>query len=151
MVNWIFLTQDKDGWGTVVNTVMNLQVLRNVGSFLKIWEMIWPSIKTLFAGVIYLARFNKGKIQTFGRLTEWEILKCGRQSSRSSRWHSKWGIAQKREWRITTPQRPSICSRYVMNNGCYETQFQMEDTTACSKLLLRHFPRVLTEFTMCLA
>jgi hypothetical protein len=52
------------------------------------------------------------------------------------------GMAQKREWRITTPQRLSICSGYVMNNGCYETQFQMEDTTTCSKLLLRHFPRV---------
>jgi len=89
-----------------------------------------------------LARFNKGKIQTFGRLTEREILKCGRQSSCSSLRTFEMGMAQKREWRITTPQRPSICSGYVMNNGCYETQFQMEDTIACSKLLLRHFPKV---------
>jgi hypothetical protein len=142
MLDWIFLIRDRDRWGTVVNRVMNHRVLQNVGNILKIWVMICSAIKTLFAGVIYLARFNKGKIQTFGQLTEWEILKCGRQSSCSSSMTFQMKMAQKREWRITTPQRLSICSGYVMNNGCYETQFQMEDTTTCSKLLLRHFPRV---------
>ena len=52
------------------------------------------------------------------------------------------GDGSKREWSITTPQHLSICSGYLMKNGCYETQFQMEGITACSKLLLRNFPGV---------
>jgi hypothetical protein len=97
VADWIFLTQDKDRWVTVAKTVMNLRVLRNVGNFLKIWEMTCSSIKTLFAGVTYLANCNKGKIQTFGRLSEWEILKYSRQSRCSSRWHSNWRWLKKKE------------------------------------------------------
>jgi hypothetical protein len=95
VVDWIFMTEEREGWWTVVNTVINLRVPRNVGNNFKIWEMIRSSIKALFTGVIYLARFNKGKVQKFDGLTEWEILKCGRQSSCSSRWHSKRGWLQK--------------------------------------------------------
>jgi hypothetical protein len=32
---WIDLTQDRDQWRAVVNTVLHLQVLRNVGKFLS--------------------------------------------------------------------------------------------------------------------
>jgi len=52
------------------------------------------------------------------------------------------GDGSKKEWRITTPRSLSIGSGYLMNNGCNETHFQTEDTTACSKLLLRHSPTV---------
>ena len=51
------------------------------------------------------------------------------------------GMAQTRE-RRTTPQRLSICSGHVMNNAWYETQVPMENTTACSRLLLRYFSAV---------
>jgi hypothetical protein len=33
-VDWIHLAQDKDEWQALVNTVMNLRVLRKVGYFL---------------------------------------------------------------------------------------------------------------------
>jgi hypothetical protein len=34
-VNWIDLAQDRDQWTALVNTVMNLPVLYNVGEFLS--------------------------------------------------------------------------------------------------------------------
>jgi hypothetical protein len=34
-MEWIDLAQDKDSWQALVNTVMNLWVLQNVGKFLS--------------------------------------------------------------------------------------------------------------------
>jgi hypothetical protein len=33
-MDWIHLAQDRDQWQALVNTVMNLQVPKNVGKFL---------------------------------------------------------------------------------------------------------------------
>jgi hypothetical protein len=33
-MDWIHLGQDRDQWGTLLNTVMNLWVLQKVGNFL---------------------------------------------------------------------------------------------------------------------
>jgi hypothetical protein len=34
VMDWIDVAQDRDSWGALVNAVMNLQVLENVGNFL---------------------------------------------------------------------------------------------------------------------
>jgi hypothetical protein len=34
-IDWIDLTQDKDQWRALVNTIMNLQVPENAGKFLS--------------------------------------------------------------------------------------------------------------------
>jgi len=49
-MDWIELTQDGDRWWALVNTVMNLGVPYNVGSFFTSWELGSFSRRTLLHG-----------------------------------------------------------------------------------------------------
>jgi len=49
-MDWIELTQDGDRWWALVNTVMNVGVPYNVGSFFTSWELDCFSRRTLLHG-----------------------------------------------------------------------------------------------------
>jgi hypothetical protein len=50
-VDWIHLSQDRDQWGAVVNTVMNIWVPRKAGNFLTSLVTISFSRRTLLRRV----------------------------------------------------------------------------------------------------
>jgi hypothetical protein len=50
-MDWINLAQDRDRWRVLVNTVMNLRVVKNVGNFLSILGRFSFSGRTLLHGV----------------------------------------------------------------------------------------------------
>jgi len=51
-MDWIDLAQDRDRWRPLVNTVMNLRFLYNVGNFLTRWEPVSFSRITLLHGTV---------------------------------------------------------------------------------------------------
>jgi hypothetical protein len=52
-MDWNRLAQDMDKWRALVNTVMNLQILRKVGKFLSSWTTSGFSLRTQFHGVSF--------------------------------------------------------------------------------------------------
>jgi hypothetical protein len=50
-VDWMHLTQDRDQWWAVVNTVMNLQVLQQAGNFFTSLVTVSFLTRTLLLGV----------------------------------------------------------------------------------------------------
>ena len=51
---WIDWANDRDRWRALVNTVMNLRIPQNAGSFLTSCEAVSFSSRTLFHGDSYL-------------------------------------------------------------------------------------------------
>jgi hypothetical protein len=50
-LDWINLAQDRDRWRAVVNTVLNLRILSNMGNFLSSLGSVCFSERTLLRGV----------------------------------------------------------------------------------------------------
>ena len=50
-MDWIWLTQDSDGWRRVVSSVMNFRVPQNAGNFLTSCKPVSSSRRTLHHGV----------------------------------------------------------------------------------------------------